>query len=143
MSLSLPPGPPPNVNSIFYVKIKIIAPPTIEVYAWAVRLRYEPYGQAVISLNATEGPFLPSAGPTAFAYLVDPFVGRIIIANTLLIPPCTGGASTVGPSLLAKVYFVCTATGQTWIKFVDVELLDCNLNPIAYISMDLNNLNQL
>ena len=141
--LSLPPGPPPSVNSIFQINVEIIAPPTVEVYAWAVMLRFEPYGQAIVAVNATEGPFLPGAGPTKFAYLIDTFQGRVKIANTLLTPQCTGGASCgPGPRLLAKVYFACAESGQTWIELDDCQLLDCNLNPIACDCHDLPNLIQ-
>lgn len=138
----------PSVGSTFCVEMTIVGPSgssAIEVYAWTVRLRCKPpYGQQVIPLKATEGPFLPSTGdPTIFVYSIDPLIGDIRMGNMLLTPQCTGGASCGGPQTLAEVHFLCTAPGNdASIEFVECEFLDCNLDPIECKCHDLTSLNQ-
>lgn len=141
--LSLSSGTPPTVGSAFWVDIEIIARPAVEVYTWQVELDFcnqlGDMSKAVMPLHVIEGPFLSSAGPTFFAYLIDPISCVISIGNTLLGGPCTGGASVVPPppNLLARVLFQCTTPGPTLLKLADCSFLDCNLNQINCICHDL------
>ena len=103
-----------------------------DLYAFQFDVSFNP--SIISAVSITEGPFLPSAGPTFFIPgTIDNGVGVVsFTADTLLgnIP----GAS--GSGALAFLTLVADAPGTSPLSLSNAILLDSNLGDISFTTQD-------
>jgi hypothetical protein len=109
----------------FTVDIKITD--VTDLFGFQFDLTFDP---SLLSVNdVTEGPFLPSGGPTFFIpgdFTTTP--GVITITGDSLLAAVPG---VTGNGVLAHILFSATAAGTSSLTLSDVLLQDSNLEDIA------------
>jgi len=111
----------------FLININISTP--ADVYAVDFILSFN--NEIITALNVTEGNFLKKDGVATYPVInIDNSAGRIEFANTRL-----GTTNPVsGEGILAQIKFRSTNLGASDLDFVELTLVDPNLNDILNVS---------
>lgn len=139
--------PPPVIPQVSIEPAAITIPPdnffsvqakvenVTNLYSWQLELFYS--NDIINAINATEGPFLNSSGPTTFLTALDnnysPSYGRLVLAGSFL----GANPGVNGSGILATIVFKAIAPGNSdlYAQGAGTMLLDPQGRQIAPISV--------
>jgi len=113
-------------GEVFSVDINISD--VTNLYAYGLKLGFEPYMNIISVFNVSEGDFLKNGGDTIFAKKIDNFRGYVDVGCTLLgsIPGVDGNGT------LVTIKFTVHDIGDSILDLYDTNLLDSNMNTIDH-----------
>jgi len=94
----------------------------VDLMGWTFKITFNP--NLVECISVEEGPFLKSAGQiTIPGWNINNTAGYVDALNSIMI-----GGSASGSGTLANVTFHCLGKGDTYLTFVDTDLVDSKLD---------------
>jgi hypothetical protein len=122
----------PTVGGSFNVLVNISA--VTDLYGYQFDIQYNP--SILSAASVTEGPFLAAGGATFFIPgAINNIGGTITFTSDVLISALAGVA---GSGSLATLNFSALAKGTSALVLSNVELLDSNLDDIAFVTSGAN-----
>jgi len=119
-----------NIAQSFFLDVAITN--VTDLYAFQFDLGFDP--NVVSVTNVSEGPFLPSGGPTFFIPGIIDNVGGTVAFNADTLESAISGVT--GSGVLVTFDFAPVAAGTSQISIFNVILLDSNGAGIGTLTQD-------
>jgi len=116
-----------NPGDTFSVDVTVVD--VVGLNAMEFKLSYDPF--VLKATGVQKGPFLSTAGPTLFLYVISVFGDYVQAGDALFTPTWVDGSG-----VLATITFKAIGAGSSALHFDYSTLVDVNLAPIDHATFD-------